>query len=164
MSLSRKEYLSGKARGFSLIDVLLAVFIIGVGVIPVIMMFLSGTRTVEKGGVLLEASIAAQNILDRARSDSFIWKTVPISLNIPDKDYPDFRIPESFVNKYQASGTLTVEVAPGHTILGTGANETNLLQLTVILNWLENGIPKEFRLLTYRANTNSVNLKTSVNL
>lgn len=149
-------------NGFTLIEVLLAVFIIGVGVIPVIVMFLQGTRTVEKGGVILEASIAAQNILDRARSDSFIWKTVPLTINIPDKDYPDFKLPESFIKKYQASGTISIEEAPGHTIIGTGANETNLLQLTVILKWLESGIEKEFRLLTYRANTNSVNLKTSV--
>lgn len=154
---------SGGTRGFSLIEVLLASFIIGVGVVPVILMFLSGTRTVEKGGVLLEASIAAQNILDRARSDSFIWKTVPVTVNLPDKSYPEFRLPEAFSKKYQASGTLTVELAPGHTVLGTGANEKNLLQLTVILSWLENGMPKEFRLLTYRANTNSLNLKTSTN-
>lgn len=153
-----------RTRAFTLIEVLLAVFIIGVGVIPVLMMFLSGSRTVEKGGVLLEASIAAQNILDRARSDSFLWKSVPTTLTIPDKDFPEFRLPAAFALKYQASGTLTVEPAPGHTILGTGANETNLLQLTVILSWLENGMPKEFRLLTYRANTNSVNLKTSANL
>ncbi len=153
---------SRRCRGFTLIEVLLAVFIIGVGVIPVIVMFLQGTRTVEKGSVILEASIAAQNILDRARSDSFLWKTVPLTINIPDKDYPDFKLPEGFSQKYQASGTLTIEEAPGHTIIGTGANETNLLQLTVILKWLESGIEKEFRLLTYRANTNSVNLKTSV--
>lgn len=154
---------SAKLRGFTLIEVLLAVFIIGVGVIPVLLMFLSGTRTVEKGGVLLEASIAAQNILDRARSDSFLWKNLPFTVNVPDKDYPEFDLPVLFAEKYQASGTLTIELAPGHTILGTGANETNLLQLTVILNWLENGMAKEFRLLTYRANTNSVNLKTSAN-
>lgn len=153
---------SRRSHGFTLIEVLLAVFIIGVGVIPVIVMFLQGTRTVEKGSVILEASIAAQNILDRARSDSFIWKTVPLTINIPDKDYPDFKLPEGFSEKYLASGTLTIEEAPGHTIIGTGANETNLLQLTVILKWLESGIEKEFRLLTYRANTNSVNLKTSV--
>ncbi|PKL47929.1 MAG: hypothetical protein CVV42_11595 [Candidatus Riflebacteria bacterium HGW-Riflebacteria-2] len=148
-------------RAFTLIEVMLAVFIIGVGVVPVLMMFIQGTRTVEKGGVILEASIAAQNILDRARSDSFIWQTVPVTINIPDKNYPEFTLPETFRVKYQASGTLVIEEAPGHTVLGTGAREPNLLQLTVILNWLENGMPKEFRLLNYRANTNTVNLKTS---
>ncbi len=148
-------------RAFTLIEVLLAVFIIGVGVVPVLMMFIQGTRIVEKGGVILEASITAQNILDRARSDSFIWQTVPITINIPDKNYPEFALPESFRVKYQASGTLVIEEAPDHTVIGTGVRETNLLQLTVILNWIENGMPKEFRLLNYRANTNTVNLKTS---
>ncbi|EKD81979.1 MAG: hypothetical protein ACD_39C01537G0003 [uncultured bacterium] len=148
-------------RAFSLIEVLLAVFIIGVGVVPVLMMFIQGTRTVEKGGVILEASIAAQNILDRARSDSFIWQTVPITINVPDPNYPEFTLPETFRQKYQASGTLVVEEAPDHTVIGTGAKETNLLQLTVILSWLESGVAKEFRLLNYRANTNTVNLKTS---
>lgn len=153
--------LTQKKTGFTLIEVLLAVFIIGVGVVPVLLMFIQGTRTVEKGGVILEASIAAQNIIDRARSDSFIWRSVPKTISIPDKDYPDFSLPESFMEKYKASGTLTIENAPGHTVIGTGANETNLLQLTVILKWLESGMVREFRLLTYRANTNSVNLKTS---
>lgn len=152
---------SSQKKGFTLIEVMLAVFIIGVGVVPVLVMFLQGTRTVEKGGVILEASIAAQGIIDRARSDSFIWKTVPLTISIPDKDYPDFKLPENFTDKYKASGTLTIEEAPGHTVIGTGANETNLLQLTVIVKWLESGLEKEFRLLTYRANTNSVNLKTS---
>lgn len=146
---------------FTLIEVLLAVFIIGVGVMPVLMLFVTGSKTVEKGGVLLEASIVSQNILDRARSDSFIWKTVPISINIPDEKFPEFRIPEFFKKKYQASATLTIEEAPDHTVLGTGAKETNLLQLSVNLSWLEMGMPKEYRLITYRANTNSLNLKTS---
>ncbi len=148
-------------KGFSLIEVLLAVFIIGVGVVPVLMLFLTGTRTVEKGGVILEASIISQNILDRARSDAFIWKPEHKTIVIPDPQFPEFKIPEFFQKKYKASGTLSIELAPDHTILGTGANETNLYQLTVILKWLESGIAKEYRMLTYRANTNSLNLKTS---
>ncbi len=150
-----------RKKAFSLVEVLMAAFIIGVGVVPVIMLFFSGSKTVEKGGVLLEASIVSQNILDRARSDSFLWKSIPATVNIPDPDFPDFRIPEFFRKKYQASATLIIEEAPNHTILGTGAKETNLLQLTVILYWLEMGRPKEYRILTYRANTNSLNLKTS---
>lgn len=150
-----------KKSAFSLVEVLIAVFIIGVGVMPVMMLFFSGTKTVEKGGVVLQASIVSQNILDRAKSDSFIWKVVPLTINIPDEQYPEFKIPEFFHKKYKASATLTIEEAPDHTVLGTGAKEANLLQLTVILSWLEMGLTKEFRLVTYRANTNSLNLKTS---
>ena len=86
---------------------------------------------------------------------------MPITINVPDPNYPEFTLPETFRQKYQASGTLVIEEAPDHTVIGTGAKETNLLQLTVILNWQESGIAKEFRLLNYRANTNTVNLKTS---
>jgi prepilin-type N-terminal cleavage/methylation domain-containing protein len=100
--------------GFSLIEVLLAVFIIGVGVVPVISLFLSGTKTVEKGSVILEASIISQNILDRARSDDFIWNRDQQTITIPDSKYPEFRIPEFFKKKYQASATLTIEEAPDH--------------------------------------------------
>lgn len=150
------------SKGFSLIEVLLAVFIIGVGVVPVISLFLSGTKTVAKGSVILEASIISQNILDRARSDDFIRNCDQQMISIPNPKYPEFKIPEFFKKKYQASATLLIEEAPDHTILGTGAKETNLLQLTVILTWLENGIGKEYRMLTYKANTNSLNLKTSV--
>lgn len=156
-----KKLIRHRMAGFSLIEVMLAVFIIGVGVVPVISLFLQGTKTVEKGGVILEASIISQNILDRARSDDFIWHRDEQAINIPNPKYAQFKIPEFFKKKYQASATLIIEEAPDHTVLGTGAKETNLLQLTVILSWLESGIPKEYRMLTYRANTNSLNLKTS---
>lgn len=152
---------SAAKSAFTLVEVMMAVMIIGAGVIPVLSLFLTGSRTVATGGVMLEASIAAQNILDRARSDSFIWANVPATISIPDSGYPEFYLPPSFMAKYQAKGTLVIEEAPGHTIIGTGANETNLLQLTVLLHWTENGMPKEYRVLTYRANTNTINLKTS---
>ena len=148
-------------KGFSLIEVLLAVFIIGVGVVPVLSLFLSSSRTVGHGGVVLEASIIAQNILDKARSDSFIWANVPLTLDIPDAARPEFDLPESFKERYQASATLIIESAPDHTVIGTGANETNLLQLTAIVNWVEHGMSRNFRLITYRANTNPINLKSS---
>lgn len=150
--------------GFTLIEVMLAVFIIGVGVIPVIGLFASGSKSVEKGGVILGASIAAQNIIDRAKSDAFLWDNVPLTISIPDKKYPAFKLPKFFSEKYKASATLIIEEASGHTILGTGAKENNLIQLTVQLSWLERGRPKKYKVLTYRANTNSLNLKTSANL
>ena len=153
-----------KTQGFTLIEVMLAVFIIAVGVIPVIGLFSSGSRSVEKGGVILEASIAAQNIVDKAKNDSFLWKKIPIMIQVPSKQYPIFKLPKFFSKKYKASGTLSIEVAPNHTILGTGAKEKNLIQITFILNWIENGMPKKYRVLTYRANTNSINLKTSAKL
>ncbi|HOY66245.1 MAG TPA: prepilin-type N-terminal cleavage/methylation domain-containing protein [Candidatus Ozemobacteraceae bacterium] len=148
-------------RGFTIIEVLLAMLIIGAGVVPVLSLFLTGSRTVEKGGVLLSATIAAQNILDRAKSDAFLWGNIPLTLDFPDPDHPQFALPAFFTQKYKASGTLIIEEAPGHTVIGTGDKETNLIQISVIIRWVENNFPRQTRLVTYRANTNSYDLKTS---
>lgn len=135
--------------------------IVGAGVLPVLALFLSSSRTVEKGGLVLQASIVAQNILDRAKSDTFLWNHPPGVIEIPNPKYPLFRIPGFFAAKYQASATLTISVAPDHTVLGTIDDETNLMQLAVNITWIENKRPRSFRLVTYRANVNSFSIKTS---
>ncbi|HNW33689.1 MAG TPA: prepilin-type N-terminal cleavage/methylation domain-containing protein [Candidatus Ozemobacteraceae bacterium] len=147
--------------GFTIIEVLLAMLIVGVGVVPVLSLFLTGSRTVEKGGLLLSATIAAQNILDRAKSDSFLWGNIPLTLDFPDPDHPEFTLPAFFMQKYKASGTLVIEEAPNHTVIGTGESEKNLIQISVIIRWIENNFARSTRLVTYRANTNSFDLKTS---
>jgi len=148
-------------QGFTLMEIMLAVFIIGVGVIPVMNLFLSGSRTVEKGGEILAATIAAQDIIDRAKSDAFLWDHIPLEVRIPDDKYPEFTIPAFFSSKYQATATLVIRPAPGHTVLGTGFNEENLIELSVAIYWIENQRPRSNRLVTYRANTNSFTMKTS---
>ena len=155
------QWQQGGRRGFSMLEIMLAVFIIGVGVVPVLNLFLSSSRTVEKGGVILEAVIAAQDILDRAKSDSFIWDHIPLKVAIPDERFPQFAIPRYFSQKYQATASLIIQPAPGHTVIGTGFNEDNLIHVGVEIFWIENGRPRSSRLETYRANINSVNLKTS---
>lgn len=147
--------------GFSLVEIVITLFIIAVGVFPVLSMFLSGTRTVERGGSTLEASIAAQNLLDLARSDFFLWQNIPREIEIPDPNFPQFELPEIFAERYNATAKVVLEQASGYTIPGTGQKERNLARITVKINWTENNVPREFRVLSYRANTNAVNLKTS---
>jgi len=147
--------------GFTLLEIMLAVFIIGVGLLPVLNLFITGSRFVEKGGLILEATITAQNILDRAKSDSFLWNHIPLEVNIPSPNFPEFSIPEFFAKKYQASATLSILPAPGHTVLGTGANEENLILIAVTIYWIENQVPRSSRLVTYKANINSFQIKTA---
>lgn len=140
---------------------MITVIIVGAGVVPVLSLFLSGSRTVEKGGAILEVTIAAQNILDSARSDAFLWEHIPLKIDIPSDRFPQFSLPEFFAKKYKASGTLEIDVAPNHTVLGTAEPEENLIQIAVTINWIENQFPRTSTLATYRANTNSFDLKTS---
>jgi prepilin-type N-terminal cleavage/methylation domain-containing protein len=150
-----------RRAGFTLMEIMLAVFIVGVGVIPVINLYLTGSRTVERGGEVLRAAIAGQDIIDRAKSDAFLWDHIPLAVKIPDPNFPDFTIPKNFAAKYQATATLMIDKAPGHTVLGTGFNEENLVQIAVTVYWQENGRQRSTRLVTYRANVNSFSMKTS---
>lgn len=154
-----------KGRGFTLIEVTIATIIIGIGILPVLSMFMTGTKFVEKGELYLMASIAAQNLLDLARSDEFIWEKIPNKVSVPGSGaYAQFKLPEGFVKKYGAKALISVEQAAGHSVVGTGVNETNLLHISVEVNWKEKEQEKKLRLETYKAILNSVTVKTSTKM
>ena len=73
-------------RAFTFVEVLLAIFIIGVGVLPVLTLFLTGTRTIESGGLIFQVAVAAQNIMDTVRSDTFLWQGLPVDIKIPSDE------------------------------------------------------------------------------
>ncbi len=148
--------------GVTFIEILIAIFVVAVGVIPVLSLFLKGTRTVESGGVIFQVAIAAQNIMDRVRSDAFIWQqTMPVNVVIPSNDDKGLYLPEDLIKHYKARAELKIDVAKGHTIIETGEPEENLYQIDVKITWVENGVNKNFSLMNYRANINSQTMKTS---
>jgi prepilin-type N-terminal cleavage/methylation domain-containing protein len=148
-------------RAFTFVEVLLAIFIIGVGVLPVLTLFLTGTRTIESGGLIFQVAVAAQNIMDTVRSDTFLWQGLPVNIEIPSDKDRGLYLPAELVKKYKARAFLNIEVAKGHTILNTGEPEENLYQIDIRITWEENGIKKQYSLTNYRANTNWQNMKTS---
>lgn len=160
MSQFNKRSLSRKAITF--VEILIAIFIIGVGIIPVLSLFLKGTRTVETGGNIFQVAVAAQNIMDTARSDSFIWhQEIPFDFPINANKERGLYLPLDLVKKYKATARLKIDEAQGHTVLDTGEPETNLYQIEVVVNWEENGVKKHYSLMNYRANINSQTMKTS---
>ncbi len=149
-------------KGVTFVEILIAIFIIAVGVIPVLTLFLTGTRTVESGGNIFQAAVAAQNIMDTARSDSFIWEhNIPFEMLINSNKDRGVYLPEELVKKYKAMARLKIDQAQGHTILDTGEPEYFLYQIDVVVTWVENGVKKEYSLRNYRANLNSQTQKTS---
>lgn len=160
MSLINKRSLSRKAITF--VEILIAIFIIGVGIIPVLSLFLKGTRTVETGGNIFQVAVAAQNIMDTARSDSYIWRQeIPLDFPINANRERGLYLPLDLVKKYKATARLKIDEAKGHTILDTGEPEVNLYQIDVEVNWEENGVKKHYSLMNYRANINTQTMKTS---
>ncbi|MBP5469008.1 MAG: hypothetical protein J6Z11_07150 [Candidatus Riflebacteria bacterium] len=160
MSLINKRSLSRKAITF--VEILIAIFIIGVGIIPVLSLFLKGTRTVETGGNIFQVAVAAQNIMDTARCDSYIWRQeIPLDFPINANRERGLYLPLDLVKKYKATARLKIDEAKGHTILDTGEPEVNLYQIDVEVNWEENGVKKHYSLMNYRANINTQTMKTS---
>ncbi len=148
-------------RAVTFVEILLAIFIIGVGVLPVLTLFMTGTRTIESGGLIFQVAVAAQNIMDTVRSDSFIWVEMPVNIIIPSDKDRGLYLPAELVKKYKAHAELKIDTAPGHTILRTGEPEVNLFQIDIVVYWEENGVKKNYSLTNYRANTNWQTMKTS---
>ena len=148
-------------KAVTFVEILLAIFIIGVGVLPVLTLFMTGTRTIESGGLIFQVAVAAQNIMDTVRSDTFLWQGLPVDITIPSDNDRGLYLPAELVKKYKAHAELTIDVAKGHTILRTGEPEENLYQIDIKVHWEENGIKKNYSLTNYRANINWQTMKTS---
>ena len=148
-------------KAVTFVEILLAIFIIGVGVLPVLTLFMTGTRTIESGGLIFQFAVAAQNIMDTVRSDTFLWQGLPVDIVIPSDNDRGLYLPAELVKKYKAYAKLKIDVAKGHTILRTGEPEENLYQIDIKVHWEENGIKKNYSLTNYRANINWQTMKTS---
>ena len=137
------------AAGFTFTQVLIAIVLLSITVIPVASVFFVSNRNVEKGGALLDASIIMQSIIDSIKDDKFIFENKGKTINIPDPKYPDIIIEKNFLERYKASGVVKIEQAPGH-------DDPDLAELSVTLYWNENGVKRESTISTYIANINDV--------
>ncbi len=140
-------------QGFTMGEVMIVIVIVGFGLLPVLSMFLSGTGYIERGAEELTASMAAQNLLDVARSNDFIWEQIPNTVSIPEQSdkYPQFQLPNNFIKHYKARALIKVEEAPGHTVYPHRSIEHNLLQISVHITWQEHGKTCNANLSTYKA-------------
>jgi len=135
--------------GFTFTQVLIAIVLLSITVIPVASVFFVSNRNVEKGGALLDASIIMQSIIDSIKDDKFIFENKGKTINIPDLKYPDIIIEKNFLDRYKARGVVKIEQAPGH-------DDPDLTELSVTLYWNENGAKRESTISTYIANINDV--------
>lgn len=136
-------------KAFSFIQILLAIVLLSITVIPVASVFMASSRNVEKGGAILDATIILQSIIDSIKNDRFIFDNKGKTIDFPDDKYPVLVIEKGFLEKYKASGKVTIEEAQGH-------NDKNLMSITVTLKWLEDGAERKTSLVTYVANLNDM--------
>ncbi len=135
--------------GLTFTQVLIAIVLLSVTIIPVASVFFVSNRTVEKGGALLDASIIMQSIIDSIKDDKFIFENKNKTIKIPDDKYKNICIEKNFLKRYKASGMIKIEQAAGH-------NDRDLVELSVTLYWEENGVKRESTISTYVANINDI--------
>jgi type II secretory pathway pseudopilin PulG len=137
-------------RGFSFIQIMIALAIIGIALVPASYLFLSSNRQVVKSQATLEAMIAAQSLSDKVCSDKFIMNNLGKTINVPDENYPDLVMMSHFREKFKARAEISFQEAP------TLYNQRNLRIVDVNVIWNENGNTIESSLVTMKANINDI--------
>ncbi|MDP7423488.1 MAG: hypothetical protein QGH40_16575 [bacterium] len=139
-------------RGFSLLQILIALFILGVALVPATSLFLQSTRNVERSGALLEATIAARSILDEIRSQSFLLDNIGAVIDVPSEKYPFLTVPTHFSKKFK--GTARVEIRQ----MEPGKFSERLREVRVTILWTENGQERSLDMYTLESNLNDCKL------
>jgi len=135
--------------GFTLIQVLIAVFLLSIALVPLATVFFASTRNVERGGEILDATIITQTIMDSVKSDRFLFDHRNVTIDIPNDKFPQIEIEKGFRERYKAWANIRIEQAPEH-------NDRDLMCITVTLNWFEDTVSKQTKLVTYVANINDL--------
>jgi|GEM_PF-6489826 len=136
-------------KGLTFVQVLIAIVLLSITIIPVASVFLASNRNVEKGGALLDATIIIQSVIDTIKDDKFIFENKGKTIKFPNNQYPDLAIEKGFAERYKASGEIKIVDAEQH-------NDPNLVSLTVTLYWTEDNVARQTSIVTYVANLNDI--------
>lgn len=139
-------------RGFTLIQVLIALFVLGVALVPATSLFLQSSKNVERSGALLEATIAARSILDEIRSQPFLLDNMGAVIEVPSEKYPSLAVPPHFRVKFK--GRAQVEISQAE----PGKYSGRLREVRVTIRWTEHGKERSLDLYTLESNLNDCKL------
>jgi prepilin-type N-terminal cleavage/methylation domain-containing protein len=83
-------------RGMSLIELLVAVAILLVGIIPLLGLFLQSLQTVEKANKMMIANNLARDLSEEIRSRAFWDPEIANDSTVRDKFFPNTTVPQPF--------------------------------------------------------------------
>ncbi len=127
--LARPPGPASDRRALSLVEVLLAVAVLGVMTVPLVGLFTLGSRASTSGDREVVAAFLAHEVLEKLRVESEAWAAKS------DREVPPLRASAKAPEGY----TYQIETKP----LGDG-----LLELAVAVRWTEGKTPREVKLAT----------------
>ena len=148
-SVNRRD---GNERGFSLIEVLITVFILGVVCITLISVFIYGFNLLQKTKKVAMATEIAQAEVERYRNTPYATikgLATGTALPLTTESQTLLDTPEYFTN---GAGSATLETIAG--------GDDNIRKLTIQITWTYRGRPQEKNVVTYIASS-GINRETS---
>lgn len=136
--------------GFTLIQIMIALCLVGIALIPASYIFTTSSRKVVRSQALLDATIVAESLMDQVCYDRFIMNNVGYTLTLPDERYPQLEVFPAFAKKFSATASITFQEEP------TAFNERNLRRVRVDVQWKEGDRLLSTSLETLKANINDI--------
>jgi type II secretory pathway pseudopilin PulG len=146
-----KRKFKGEDRGFSLIQVVIAVAIMGIAYIPVSSIFFASTRTIKGGSLKLSATLAAQTMIDELKHDMSIFKYKNRTFNIPTKPFPNLKLDPIFVKYYNGRASVSIKTDKNF--------PKRLREVTVDIIYEEYGNERKVTLSTLIANNKDIHYR-----
>jgi len=149
--LDLKKKLKITNRGFSLIQVVIAVAILGMAYIPVSSLFIASTRNIKGGDLKLSATLAAQTMIDELKHDRTIFRFQNKEIKIPSNIFPTLRLNPELVKYYKAIAIIKIrkdEKFP-----------TILRKITVNIKYSDHGSERNIYLSTIAADNKSIHYR-----
>ena len=89
MTLKKHTINMKNQKGVTFIQILIAIVLLSIMVIPVASVFFTSNRNVEKSGALLDATVIIQSVIDTIKTDRFIFDNKGKTIDFPNEKYPD---------------------------------------------------------------------------
>jgi Tfp pilus assembly protein PilV len=144
-------------RGFSLVEVTIAIGVLAGVLLSIASMFIMGGRQVKTGKTITQATVLAQDLMEQFDKESFtaLWTRLGAASTdttrtvLSTTTLSPIAGWQSEIDRKLAGGAATVRidaVGPGSPNFGSATG----IRVTVILAWSELGRPQSVRLSTVR--------------
>ncbi|NLM17383.1 MAG: type II secretion system protein [Candidatus Riflebacteria bacterium] len=138
-----------QVNAFTLLEVMIAAFILAATLIPVLSVFSASNKQTERSAITLEVAVTAQDLLDEIRRSNILRSSsLPMKIELPSDMYPQFPISERIAKKYQGKVVITISNPAGHTDL-RGKKEEDLIEIMVKVDWTEGEMTPSYTARAY---------------
>jgi len=137
--------LGSNNNGFTLLQVLIAIVILGVALIPISRLFTGGIKNISKSEVMLEATIFASTLMDTVRNHKFLLRNKGKRIIKVPGPYKQFNVPQHFLKKYK--GKAEIHILPSRDF-------KDLCEIKIRVSWIERKRKFETWLYTLMSNIN----------